>query len=96
MLEDILEIQDLYSKKDDIWKKNEIKNFINISVKCIFLGIFKEIVKNRDLYMKKDDFWKNLETIYFYFFYLKDFMFCKYVCKMYKLCNIRFSKKSVT
>ena len=88
------ENQELYIKKDDFWKTfKQIKFllfdskdfiFINISAKCIFWQIFKEIVENQDLYRKKDDFWNKFETN-LKKNYLKDYVFFKYMCKMYKL-----------
>ena len=39
--------------------------------------MFKDIVENQDLYRKKDEFWKNFKL--FFYFYLKDFIFCKYI-----------------
>ena len=59
----------------------------------IFWWMLKDIVDNQDLYRKKDDLWKNNWTKKFLLFDIKDFIFCKYICKMYKLWNIRFSKK---
>ena len=65
IFKDIVENQDLYSKKDDLKNNNnkkfirfDIKDFffISISVKCIFWQILKEIVDNKHLYRKKDDF----------------------------------------
>ena len=55
----------------------DLKDFLLISIylKCIFWRIFKEIVENIDLFMKN----------------LEDFIFCKYICKIY---NVKiFSKK---
>ena len=64
-----------------------ILHFISIYVKCILWQIFNEIVENKGFYRKKDDFWKKKLNKKFLFFNLKDFIFNKYTCKMYKLNN---------
>ena len=69
-----------------------VHTFINISVKCIFWQIFKDIVENKDPIGRNTAF-ENLLKLIFIFYYLKDFIFCKYICKMYNVKNIRFSKK---
>ena len=52
-----------------------------------FYIIFEEneIVKTQDLSMNKEDFWKKYLNRKFVFFYLKDFIFLKYICKVYNL-----------
>ena len=79
----------------------KILYFINISVKCISWRIFNQNVDNQDLYRIFDKKFENsicwqiedeiVENSYF--FYLKDFRFNKYICKMYKLYNILGFKK---
>ena len=57
---------------------------------CEIYIFFKYIsLENPDLYRNRDDFWKEKVL----FFYLKDLVFNKNICKMYMLYNIRFSKK---
>ena len=50
------------------------KDFISISVKCIFWQLKNEIVENQDLYSKKDDFWK-MNKIKNLFFNVKVFFY---------------------
>ena len=50
--------------------------------------IFNEIVGNQNLYRNKDDS-KKFENKKFVFFNEKDFIFCKYICKMYILAKVK-------
>ena len=59
---------------------------VSKSVKCLFWQIFNEIIDNQDLYRKKRPL-KSFLNKKFLYFYLKDFVFNKYICKMYKLYN---------
>ena len=65
----------------------KILHFISISVKCRLWQIFNEIVENKDYYRNKDDFWRKNVNKKFLFIYWKDFIFDKYICKMYKFNN---------
>ena len=48
------------------------------------LADIKWNVENQDLYRNRDDFWKNFKQKIL-FVNLKDFIFNKYICKIYKL-----------
>ena len=76
------------------WNKKfllfDLKDYILKHIcKMYILMYIQGNCKKSNSYKKKNDFWKNLKL----FFYSKDFIFCKYICKMYKMFNIRFSKK---
>ena len=57
------------------------------------LANIKEIVENQDLYKNEDDLWKKFENKKFAIFNEKDFIFYKYICKMYILADIKWNCK---
>ena len=69
--------------------------FVSKSVKCILWQICNEIVDNQDLYRNKDDFWIFKKQKNILFFNLEDFIFKKYICKMYKLYNDKEKKSQI-
>ena len=66
-----------------------ILQFINISVKCIWqIYISNEVIEYQDLYRNKDHIRKKQITKTICSFNLKDCVFHQYICEMYFSADI--------